>query len=98
MTQRQACHTLDDMRVNARLDEQAAEQVEYLVAATGEGVSHVLRESVAHYYRHVKAQRTGLVHLAKFIGKGDSGRTDIASNVKKYVAEYLDEKYPVGKR
>ncbi len=81
------------MRVNARLDQEAAEQVEYLVAATGEGVSHVLRESVAHYYRHVKSQKKGLVHFGPLIGKGDSGRSDIASNWKKYLGESLDEKY-----
>ena len=86
------------MRVNARLDDEAAKQIEYLVAATGEGISHVVRESVAHYYRHVKAQKRGLVHLGPLIGKGRSGRSDIASNVKKYVGEYLDEKYPVRKR
>ena len=86
------------MRVNARLDDEAAEQVEYLVAATGEGVSQVLRESVAHYYRHVRSQRAGLVHLGPLIGEGRSGRSDIASNVKKYVGKTLDEKYPVRKR
>lgn len=81
------------MRVNARLGNEAAEQVEYLVAATGEGVSHVLRESVAHYYRHVKAQKKGLVHFARLIGKGHSGQSDIASNWKRYVGESLDAKY-----
>lgn len=81
------------MRVNARLDEESAEQVEYLTRATGLGVSHVLRESVALYYRQVKAQRTGLVHLGKLIGKGDSGRSDIASNWKRYLGESLEEKH-----
>ena len=82
------------MRVNARFDDEAAEQIDYLTRVTGQGVSHVVRESVAHYYTHVKAQKQGLVHLGKLIGKGDSGRSDIASNVKKFVGEYLDEKYP----
>ncbi len=86
------------MRVNARLDEESAEQIEYLVAATGEGISHVLRESVAHYYLHVKAQKKGLVHLGPLIGKGSSGRSDIASNVKKYVGEYLEDKYPLRRK
>ena len=67
------------MRVNARLDEEAAGQVEYLVAATGEGVSHVLRESVAHYYRHVKAQKRGPSHFLAMVGK--------------YLGEALEEKY-----
>lgn len=81
------------MRVNARLDDESAEQVEYLVTATGEGISHVLRESVAHYYRHVKAQKKGLVHLGPLIGKGDSGRSDIASNWKKHLGESLEAKH-----
>ena len=34
------------MRVNARLDDESREQIEYLTAATCMGVSHVLRESV----------------------------------------------------
>lgn len=89
------------MRVNARLDDEAVEQIEYLVAATGEGISHVVRESLAHYYRHVKAQKKRLVHLGPLIGKGDSGRSDIASNWKKYLGESLEEKYglaPVKRR
>ena len=86
------------LRINARLDEESSEHLRYLVNATGKATSVLVRESLAHYYRHVKSQKKGLVHLAPFIGKGDSGRSDIASNVKKYVGEYLDEKYPVGKR
>ena len=81
------------MRVNARFDDEAAEQIDYLTRITGEGVSHVVRESVAHYYAHVKAQKKSLVHLGPLIGKGDSGRTDTASNWKKHVAEALEEKY-----
>ena len=82
------------MRVNARLDDEAAEQIDYLTRATGLGVSHVLRESVALYYSHVRAQRAGIAHLGALIGKGDSGRSDIASNWKRHLGESLDEKYP----
>lgn len=82
------------MRVNARLDDESAEHLDYLTQVTGLGISHVIRESVAHYYRHVRSQRPGLVHFGPLIGKGDSGRSDIASNWKRYVGEALDEKYP----
>ena len=81
------------MRVNARLDDEAAEQIDYLTRATGMGVSHVLRESVALYYGHVRAQRAALTHLGALIGKGDSGRSDIASNVKRHLGESLDVKH-----
>ena len=82
------------MRVNARLDDEAAKQIDYLTRATGAGVSHVLRESVALYYAQVRAQRAGIAHLGALIGNGDSGRSDIASNWKSHLAESLDQKYP----
>ena len=81
------------MRVNARLDDEAADQIDYLTRITGQGVSHVVRESVAHYYSHVKAQKKSLVHLGPLIGKGDSGRSDIASNWKKHLGESLEDKH-----
>ena len=75
------------MRVNARLDEESREQIEYLTAATGMGVSQVLRESVALYYRQARASAGGAKHLLALAGKGSSGRSDIASDVKRYLAD-----------
>jgi predicted transcriptional regulator len=37
------------MRVNARLDEATQQQLQYLIEATGQNASLVLRESVAQY-------------------------------------------------
>ena len=82
------------MRVNARLDEESQRQIEYLVASTGESVSHVVRESVRLYYDQVRARQGGLRHFSKLIGQGHSGRSDIASNYKQHVAEAIDAKYP----
>ena len=39
------------------------------------------------------ARRGQLKHLADCVGQGDSGRSDIAGNVKKYVGESLDAKF-----
>jgi Arc/MetJ-type ribon-helix-helix transcriptional regulator len=86
------------MRVNARLDEETQQQLEYLVGATGESVSHVVRESVRIYYDQMRARRTGLKHLSKLIGKGHSGRSDIASNYKQHVAEIIEAKYGLAKK
>jgi predicted Ser/Thr protein kinase len=83
------------MRVNARLDDEAREQLEYLTTATGMGVSQVLRESVALYYRQARASATGARHLLALVGKGQSGRSDIASDVKRHVAEVLASKHAV---
>jgi predicted Ser/Thr protein kinase len=83
------------MRVNARLDDESREQIEYLTAATGMGVSQVLRESVALYYRQARAIAGGAKHLLALAGKGQSGRSDIASDVKRHVAEVLSAKHGV---
>ena len=81
------------MRVNARFEGVAEQQVSYLATSTGRKVSEVLRESVDFYYRHVRAGGTGLKHLSKLIGKGDSGITDVSANVKHYVSEGLAAKH-----
>ncbi|WP_143326416.1 hypothetical protein [Vandammella animalimorsus] len=81
------------MRVNARFDEEAEQQVAYLVEVTGLGVSEVLRTSVQHYYDSVRAQRSGLRHLGAFIGQGDSGRADVAGRYKERLAEGWAGKY-----
>ena len=80
------------MRVNARLDETTQQQLDYLTQATGESVSHVVRESVAHYYAQVRGQRKPSRFLA-MAGSWSSGRSDTASNVKAVLTEALGAKY-----
>ena len=81
------------MRVNARLDPEAEQQIDYLVAATGMGVSQVLRESVALYYRQARAGVGGAKHLLALVGAGRSGRTDIASDAKRHLGESWSAKH-----
>ena len=83
------------MRVNARLDTEAEQQIDYLVAATGMGVSQVLRESVALYYRQARAGVGGAKHLLALVGTGRSGRTDIASDAKRHLGESLSAKHGI---
>ncbi len=82
------------MRIIARLPPQTAEQVEYLTAATGGTVSHVVREAIAVYHAQVRGARKGGSRLLALAGTGDSGLADTASNYKALYAGYLDEKYP----
>lgn len=88
------------MRVNARFEGVSEQQVTYLATSTGLKVSDVLRDSVDFYYRHVRSQSGHLKHLSKLMGQGDSGRSDISTNVKKFIDEGLDAKYasPLAKR
>ena len=75
------------MRVNARFEGDAEQQLNYLAEATGLGVSEVLRASVQHYYDQVRARRGGLAHFAAFVGQGRSGRADVAGSYKARLAE-----------
>lgn len=75
------------MRVNARFEGEAEQQLNYLAEATGLGVSEVLRTSVQHYYEQVRARRSGLTHFSAFVGQGHSGRADVASNYKAQLTE-----------
>lgn len=83
------------MRIIARLPPQTAEQVEYLTAATGNTVSHVVREAIAVYHAQVRGGRKGTgSRLLALAGTGDSGQSDTATNYKALFAQYLDQKYP----
>ncbi len=81
------------MRVNARLDEATQRQLAYLTEATGQSVSHVVRESVAQYYVNMKHKRLPSAFLA-LAGTGDSGLTDVSVNAKAYFAQAMAKKYP----
>jgi hypothetical protein len=82
-----------DQRVNARLDATAQQQLRYLTQITGRSVSHVLRESVAHYYQQVRQQNRPVSKFLAMAGQASSGFTDTASRVKEIVAEAIDDKF-----
>ncbi len=87
------------MRVNARLDDQSQAHIHYLTQTTGKTVSEVLREAVAELHNKVRAQqpRPKSKFLA-LIGTGDSGRSDIASNVREHGAQILQAKHNLSPR
>lgn len=81
------------MRVNARLDGEYERQVEFLIEATGMGVSDVLKASVAHYYKEISAAaRPQLSNLRSFIGKQGSGRQDVSRRAKELFGESVARK------
>lgn len=85
------------MRVNARFEGVAEEQIAYLSASSGKKVSDVLRESVDFYYQHVRQDAGQITHLSKLLGKGRSGKGDVSSNMKKYLGESLTGKHHLDK-
>jgi hypothetical protein len=81
------------MRVNARLDAETQRQLEYLVEATGSGISDVLKASLQYYYSQVRASRAPrLARLGAYIGKQGSGRSDVATKTKEILTESFGAK------
>lgn len=86
------------MRIIARLDPTVAEQMRYLVAASGRTASHVVRDAIAGEYMRVRGMvAPGPQRLFERVRQGgaalgDSGRGDIASNVKAALGDALDAK------
>jgi hypothetical protein len=81
------------LRVNARLDAESQRQLEYLLEATGSGVSDVLKASLAHYYATVRADRAPrLTHLSGYIGKQGSGQSDVSVRVKELLTDTIAAK------
>ena len=81
------------MRVNARLDAESQRQLEYLLEATGSGVSDVLKASLAHYYAAVRADRAPrLTRLFACIGKAGSGRSDVSLRAKELLTDAIAAK------
>jgi Arc/MetJ-type ribon-helix-helix transcriptional regulator len=81
------------MRINARLGDEAQAQIDYLTRSTGQSVSHVVREALARYYAQTRAQQGGPRRLLAMIGQGDSGRSDVASNLKQELTAALVAKH-----
>jgi len=86
------------MRINARLDESAQKQLEYLAQATGQSVSHVVRESLARYYAEVTARQRPPMKFLAMVGQGSSGRTDLATDYKQFISESLAAKHGLDDR
>jgi len=85
------------MRINARFDDQAEQQITWLTEATGQSVSHVVREAVALYYRQVRAEQRRLpTRLLASVGAADSGQADAASDYKRLLAESLAAEHGLG--
>ena len=74
------------MRMNARFEGQAERQLDFLAEATGLGVSEVLPTCVQRFDEQVRAQRSGRAHFSAFVGRGRSGRSDIAGSYKTRLA------------
>lgn len=84
------------LRINARLDEQAANDLKFLKDTTHANNTEVLKAALRFYAKHIwnDAQRSRQVLLdSGLIGSFD-GLENLSADYKKYIAETVDEKYP----
>ena len=82
------------MRVNARFEGVAEQQLAYLVAAKSVSVSEVLRLSVEEYFNKQRGEAPKLRNFAKHVGRYNSGHSDTSVRYKEIVADAIDKKYP----
>jgi predicted transcriptional regulator len=77
------------MRINARLDDNTADKLDYLQQKTGLSLSDVVRESIEHYYTEVRdrAERdaAALDALVGAFAGGDDSPTDLSAHYKRYL-------------
>ena len=87
---------MDDTRINARLNEQADSDLDFLKDTTHANNTEVLKTALRFYAEHlrdeVQRSRQALVGSG-LIGNFD-GPGDLSGDYKRYLNEAIDEKYP----
>ena len=91
---------MSGMRINARLDEQTARDLQFLREALGaKSITEVLKYSLQQAAQDLRDQTRAkrqkqLWRDSGLIGCIKDGPEDLSVNYKQYVAESLDEKHP----
>ncbi len=83
------------MKINARIDEDLQEKIEFLKAETHKTTSEIIKTSVDQYYNSVKSKQKSPYLIAKesgFVGSF-AAEPDLSVNYKKYVSEIVDKKH-----
>ncbi len=83
------------MRLNARLDAEMSEKVEYLKEVTQESLTRIIKQALDLYYLEVSAGKERPIDRMRqngFVSCG-TGPEDLSKNYKLYLEEGLSEKY-----
>lgn len=86
------------MTITTQLDEQSEQNLLFISQTTGQTVAQIIQTLIAEraaQLREGKLPKSKIQALLEsdFVGCG-TGPADGSVNYKKYVADYLDEKYP----
>ena len=87
------------MRINARLDDEYKEKFDEVQRHSGQTRTEILKEALDDYFQveYNKVKQDALAKnrkIVEMIGGIFDGPEDGSVNYKKYVMDYLDEKYP----
>ena len=83
------------MRINARLDEEAENNLHYLQEVTQENNTEIVKAALRHYANLVREdarRRNVALSESGFIGCFE-GPEELSVNYKQYVQAHLDEKF-----
>lgn len=87
---------MSEHRINARLDEETAQDLEFLKEFTQLNNSQALKAAIRFYADHLRSEvrrsKQALINSG-FVGSFE-GPEDLSANYKQQLAETLDEKYP----
>lgn len=89
------CHTLYDMRINARLDSELSPKIRFLTKATGLTVTEIVKKALVLFYEQIRGGRTdplSALQKAGFIGCA-SGPQDLSRNYKKALLKTWVQKH-----
>ncbi len=87
------------MRINARLDDRYENNFIEVQQQTGKTRTEILKEALDQYFlaEHAQAEQDALANnrkIVELIGGIAEGPEDGSVNHKKYIMDYLNEKYP----
>ena len=82
-------------RINARLPEDDAKKLAYLVRTERKSVSEIIRTAIQRYYSETKsaeAAAAGMLFKTGFVGCAE-GDGDLSTTYKRYIVDYLRKKH-----
>lgn len=83
------------MKINARIDDELLEKIEFLKAETHQTTSEIIKTSVDQYYQSVKSKRKTSYLIAQESGfiSSFAAEPDLSVNYKKHVADVVGKKH-----
>ena len=83
------------IRINARIDRVAEEQLRYVTEHTRMNVTEALKHSIALMYEKVSREQEAPAQIAQrlgFVGMAASGRSDASENYKRAIVRSIASK------